>query len=48
MKPIADMSESEILREIDRYPELTETRAELENQLRLRAYVLGWIGERTL
>jgi hypothetical protein len=46
MKPIKEMTEQEILAEIESYPEMTETeRAALESNLYLRAYILGWTGD---
>ena len=46
MNKIADMSEREIMEEIDNYPELTEaTRAELEHDMTLYSYVRGWTGD---
>jgi hypothetical protein len=46
MKPIKEMTEQEIMAEIDGYPELNhQTRARLEHHLHMRAYILGWTGD---
>ena len=45
MTPIANMSDREIMEEIDSYPALTDaTRAELEHDLILNSGIRGWTG----